>query len=200
MSQQVCAIPGVGPGLGAALTRRFAASGYAVAALARDVDRLEELTAGIDGARAFACDVADAADVTRAFDTVAAELGPVTTLLYNAGNAVFGAVDQVSPADFEAEPPSSWIRWAIRPFAWAQSEAIREVLTDGTDRRDDQLAELREIEDSSAVEVAVIAPSRPEEMAGRLTTHVPRLRRTAEIARADVAAMRDRIRELVRVS
>ena len=104
------------------------------------------------------------------------------------------------PADFEAEPPSSWVRWAIRPFVWTQSEAIREVLTHGTDRRDMQLAELREIDNTSAIEIAVLAPSRPGEMVHRLTTDVHRLRRTAELARFDVGATRDRIRELVRVS
>lgn len=102
MSRPVCAIPGAGPGLGASLARRFADAGYGVAMMARDADRLDDLAAGIDGARAYACDVTDAADVARAFDAVAADLGPVTTLLYNAGNAVFGAVDEVSPGDFES--------------------------------------------------------------------------------------------------
>lgn len=102
MSRPVCAIPGAGPGLGASLARRFADAGYGVAVMARDAGRLEDLAAGIDGARAYACDVTDAADVARAFNAVAADLGPVTTLLYNAGNAVFGGVDEVSPEDFEA--------------------------------------------------------------------------------------------------
>lgn len=102
MSRPVCAIPGAGPGLGASLARRFADAGYGVAVMARDAGRLEDLAAGIDGARAYACDVTDAADVARAFDAVAADLGSVTTLLYNAGNAVFGGVDEVSPEDFEA--------------------------------------------------------------------------------------------------
>lgn len=98
----VCAIPGVGPGLGASLARRFADAGCAVAMLARNAEHLRELADGLEGARAFACDVADAASVDRAFDAIDAEMGPATTLLYNAGSAVFGTVDNLSPEDFEA--------------------------------------------------------------------------------------------------
>jgi NADP-dependent 3-hydroxy acid dehydrogenase YdfG len=41
--RKVCLVTGVGPGTGAALVRRFAQDGYAVAMLARSAERLEEL-------------------------------------------------------------------------------------------------------------------------------------------------------------
>jgi NADP-dependent 3-hydroxy acid dehydrogenase YdfG len=59
MSETVCLITGVGPGTGASLARRFGASGYRVAMLARDSTRLGILEHEIPGAMGFVCDVAD---------------------------------------------------------------------------------------------------------------------------------------------
>ena len=52
---------GVGPGNGAALGRRFARKGYAVALLARTTATSEPLAASLADARSFSCDVTDAA-------------------------------------------------------------------------------------------------------------------------------------------
>lgn len=97
----VCAIAGVGPGNGEAFARRFAIEGYSVALLARSKDRIETLAAELPEARAFACDVTDAASVDAAFAAAEAQLGPVEALIYNAGKGVWGDVEHVTPADFE---------------------------------------------------------------------------------------------------
>lgn len=97
----VCAIAGVGPGNGEAFARRFAAEGYCVALLARRKDRIEPLAAELPGARAFSCDVTDAASVEAAFAAVETEQGPVEALIYNAGKGVWGDVEKVTQADFE---------------------------------------------------------------------------------------------------
>ena len=60
MAKEVCVVAGVGPGTGAALSRRFAAGGYRVAMLARDAERLAALEREIDGSRGYAVDVTDA--------------------------------------------------------------------------------------------------------------------------------------------
>lgn len=101
MSKPVCAVVGVGPGNGAALARRFHAAGYAVALLARSTELSSALARELDGARAYACDVADEASVTAAFGAIANEMGPVEVLLYNAGSGVWGTVEDVSAKDFE---------------------------------------------------------------------------------------------------
>lgn len=98
----VCAVVGVGPGNGAAFARRFASEGYAVALLARRTEVTQKLASELLGARAYSCDVADAASVERAFAAIRAELGDVDVLVYNAGSGVWGTVEEVSPADFEA--------------------------------------------------------------------------------------------------
>ncbi len=100
----VCAVVGVGPGNGAALARRFAAEGFAVALLARKTELIQEIASTLAGARAYACDVGDAASVQQAFAAIRTEMGNVDVLVYNAGSGVWGTVEEVSAADFE----TSW--------------------------------------------------------------------------------------------
>lgn len=103
MAQQpVCVIAGVGPGNGAAFARRFAKGGYAVALLARNDAYAGKLAAELPGARAFRCDVTDAASVAAAFAAVKKQLGDPEVLIYNAGSGMWGHVEDVSAADFEA--------------------------------------------------------------------------------------------------
>jgi NAD(P)-dependent dehydrogenase (short-subunit alcohol dehydrogenase family) len=97
----VCAVVGVGPGNGAAIARRFAAEGYAVALLARSAGVSGELARELPGARAYACDVEDEASVARAFESIGREMGRVDTVVYNAGSGVWGSVEDVTPAGFE---------------------------------------------------------------------------------------------------
>ena len=96
-----CVVAGVGPGNGEAFARRFAAEGYSVALLARRKDRIEALAGELPNARAFACDVTDAASVQAALAAAEAQLGQAEVLIYNAGKGVWGDVEQVKPADFE---------------------------------------------------------------------------------------------------
>lgn len=100
--KKVCAVIGVGPGNGAALARRFAADGYAVALMARSAKNTSALAEELADARSFACDVGDAESVASAFAAVRAEMGEVDVVVFNAGSGVFGALDDVSAADFEA--------------------------------------------------------------------------------------------------
>lgn len=81
-------IVGVGPNLGAALARAFAAAGHPVALLARDADALRGLVGELRqrGVRAatYAADAADPAALREALVTAFDELGPPEVLVYNA--------------------------------------------------------------------------------------------------------------------
>jgi NAD(P)-dependent dehydrogenase (short-subunit alcohol dehydrogenase family) len=112
----VCAVVGVGPGNGAALARRFGREGYRVALLARSRETSEALAAELGDARAYACDVADAASVKAAFAAIRADLGEVDVVAYNAGSGTWGTIDDVSPQAFEA----SWRVNALGLFLVAQ--------------------------------------------------------------------------------
>jgi len=100
-SKPVCAVVGIGPGNGEALSRRFAAAGYAVAMLSRSSELSGALARELEGSRAYACDVSDNESVARAFAEVARDLGPVEVLIYNAGSGVFRGIDDVSLTDLE---------------------------------------------------------------------------------------------------
>ena len=108
-NKPVCVVVSVGPGNGAALARRLAAEGYQVALLARRTELTLELASKLDGARAYACDVTDAASVEHAFAAIHKELGEVEVLVYNAGAGVWANVEDITPADFEAS-------WRINVF------------------------------------------------------------------------------------
>jgi NAD(P)-dependent dehydrogenase (short-subunit alcohol dehydrogenase family) len=107
--KRVAVVAGAGPGNGAALAKRFANGGYAVALLARDGKKIADLADQIDGAVGYACDVGDAASVAAAFDAITAKLGSVDVLLFNAGSGVFKGVEEITPAEFEAA-------WRVNAF------------------------------------------------------------------------------------
>ncbi|ADI03563.1 dehydrogenase [Streptomyces bingchenggensis BCW-1] len=84
------AIIGAGPGLGAAVARRFGREGYDVALISRDQNRIDALAAelgeeGDEGvtARGFAADVRDPKALTAALDAATATLGPIEVLQYS---------------------------------------------------------------------------------------------------------------------
>ena len=89
MNDKVAAILGVGPGLGAAIARRFAREGFAAALMARNEDGLSGIRRKIedDGAKALtvSADATDPASVEAAFERVRSELGDPEVFVYNAG-------------------------------------------------------------------------------------------------------------------
>lgn len=105
MSQQVAAIVGVGPGLGAAVARRFAREGYAVALIARREESLsgvrEEIESEGGTALAVTADATDAGSVSAAFERVRSELGDPEVLVYNAGAFQMGGILEITPEQFD---------------------------------------------------------------------------------------------------
>ena len=97
---RICAILGVGPGNGLSFARKFSLEGYAVALCSRNGAKMSEYAEGIDNARGYACDVTDMKSVRNCVDTIAKELGPVDTLIFNAGSANWGTIDQLGEEAF----------------------------------------------------------------------------------------------------
>ena len=100
MADKVAVVVGAGPGLGAALARRFADGGYRVAVARRQTDDITGLAEEIGG-KAYACDAADHTSVTALFDGVAADLGTPTLVSYNAGAYSPGSVLEITAEEFE---------------------------------------------------------------------------------------------------
>src|SRR5438874_1020517 len=97
MNTPLAVVSGVGPGTGAAITRRFAAGGYRVAMLARDGERLRALENEISGAYAYPCDVTDEAQVEAAIADIRTRLGFASVLVHNAVGGAFGSFLEIDP-------------------------------------------------------------------------------------------------------
>ena len=106
MSERVAAVVGVGPGLGAAISRRFAREGFRVALLARSEGSTtpvrEEIERSGGEALAVEADATDAASVAGAFQRVRSSLGDPEVFVYNAGAFRMGGIMEISPEDFDA--------------------------------------------------------------------------------------------------
>jgi 2-hydroxycyclohexanecarboxyl-CoA dehydrogenase len=95
---KVVVVTGGGGGIGGATSRRFAAEGAKVAVFDLNLDAARKVAAVIAAAggvaEAFACDIANRADVDAAVAAVEARLGPIDVLVNNAGLGRFPALRQ----------------------------------------------------------------------------------------------------------
>ncbi|RDD60368.1 SDR family NAD(P)-dependent oxidoreductase [Ferruginivarius sediminum] len=121
----VAVVVGAGPGLGAALCRRFAQGGLKVAAARRRKDELEDL-AGQVGGRAYACDATRQSDVETLFEDVARDLGTPELVVFNAGAFRPGGLLDIDAATFE----DCWRASCLGGFHVAQA-AVRAMLPRG---------------------------------------------------------------------
>lgn len=130
MTPPVCIVSGVGPGTGAALSRRFAEGGYRVAMLARTAERLEQLEREIDGARGMVCDVGDPEAVAEVTERITKEWAPASILVHNAVGGSFGDFLQIEPEDLERNfrVNTMGLLYLARALAPAMIEAGRGVI------------------------------------------------------------------------
>jgi NAD(P)-dependent dehydrogenase (short-subunit alcohol dehydrogenase family) len=105
LNGRVAAVLGVGPGLGAAVARRFAREGFAVALMARSEESFAGVREGIEeiGGTALpvAADSTDPASVEAAIGRVREELGDPEVFVYNAGAFQMGGILEIAPEKFD---------------------------------------------------------------------------------------------------
>lgn len=97
---KIAVVIGAGPGLGAAVARRFAREGFQVGIVARKRETVEPIAQAVGG-RAYAADATDAAQVAKLFAEIRGELGPPDVLIYNASAFKMGGILEVSPEEFD---------------------------------------------------------------------------------------------------
>jgi NADP-dependent 3-hydroxy acid dehydrogenase YdfG len=97
----------MGPGVSAAVARRFGREGFTVAALARRADTLQKevdaLGAAGVTANAYAADAADPAALTAALERAATAHGGIDVLVYNAAAARYKPLDQLGAEELAAD-------------------------------------------------------------------------------------------------
>ncbi len=122
MTDPVAVVVGVGPGLGSAVARRFAAAGMKVAVARRRAEELAGL-AGEIGGKAYACDVTEQDSVEALFAAVDEDLGRPQVVVFNAGAYKPGGILEIEAADFER----CWRIGCLGGFHVGQAAAKRMV-------------------------------------------------------------------------
>lgn len=98
---KVCAVFGFGPGLGKATACKWAAEGFHVVLLSRSLEKLKAAESDISNSKGFACDVTDPTSVESAVSSIENELGPIHTVIYNAGSGSWKTWDKIELDQFD---------------------------------------------------------------------------------------------------
>src|SRR5258707_15559836 len=102
---EVAVVVGVGPGLGASLSLRFAKAGMNVALVARNRERVEAIAidcCSIDRrGSAYAVDATDEASVESLFEKITSDLGSPSLVVYNAGAFIKRSLLETTVDEFE---------------------------------------------------------------------------------------------------
>jgi len=102
--QKTVLVTGAARGIGLATAKRFLADGWRVALLDIDGENLQRTFKALgkpEVTMAITCDVADAAGVARAIDTIAEKFGRLDALVNNAGIAIFKPILDVTYEDWQ---------------------------------------------------------------------------------------------------
>ncbi len=103
--EKIAVIAGVGPGLGAALARKFVEEGCNVALLSRSSAYIKNLSTRLAKSGRtvipIPTDITEPEQVDQSFDRIRNELGDPDILVNHAGNAAWGSFADLTPEAFE---------------------------------------------------------------------------------------------------
>lgn len=113
-------VSGASSGIGRGAAVRLAADGYRVVLLGRNEARLAEAAAECgDDARYAAFDVTDPAAVGTTLPALIEEHGPPTAVLHNAGQTIVGALDQLTPDEWQRQMDVNLTSiYALNRYLW----------------------------------------------------------------------------------
>ena len=102
-SQKVCVVFGFGPGIGSACARRWIKEGYKVAVVARNQEKLKAFETKHAGTvtKGYPCDVTNRHQMEMTVTQIETDLGPIHTMVYNAGSGIWKTYKQLSEAEFD---------------------------------------------------------------------------------------------------
>lgn len=117
--KKVWLVTGSSTGLGRALVKELINQGYPVAATARDIKQITDLTADQKQAIALTLDVTEKDQVRAAVEQTLSTFGRIDVLVNNAGYGYFGAIE---------ESDEEQVRKMFETNFWGLSDLTREVL------------------------------------------------------------------------
>lgn len=129
VQDKVAIVTGASSGIGLAFAERLAQKGATVYGFARGLDKLEDAARKIGEAfHPIRCDVRREEDVRSAVQDVIAEAGRVDILINNAGLGMFGPMEELSAAEWDAQMETNvrgvfFCTRAVVPQMRAQNEA-----------------------------------------------------------------------------
>jgi 3-oxoacyl-[acyl-carrier protein] reductase len=104
LQDRVCVVTGASRGIGLATAQRLCSEGARVLFVARDAERLEEVTGGCgEGAEFLAADVTDPDACARIVATCAEQMGGIDVLVNNAGTSFARELDALTDDDWRAQ-------------------------------------------------------------------------------------------------
>lgn len=131
--KQVLAVVGVGPGIGEAVARKFAAENFVVALIARTQQKLQRIQEAINAdhpnsAKYYITDASNGENLTSTFIAIKTELGPVNVLVYNAGLRRMAprTILETSSEEFE-----SFTKINMFGAFWASKAVLPDMMEDG---------------------------------------------------------------------
>jgi 3-oxoacyl-[acyl-carrier protein] reductase len=132
--KRVAIVTGGSRGIGAAIVRRLAGDGLHVVAIARNLEKLQqvcgEVTAAGGAAEPVVCDISDAKAMAGAVESAAERLGRIDVLVNNAGITKDGLIMRMEDEDFDSVIATNLksafvaIRAAARPMMRAKGGRI----------------------------------------------------------------------------
>jgi 3-oxoacyl-[acyl-carrier protein] reductase len=103
--KRVAFVTGASRGIGAAIARRLAKDGLHVVAVARQLDKLQQIAGEIaaegGSAEAIVCDISDGAALTKCIEDTIEKHGHLDVLVNNAGITRDGLILRMEDADFD---------------------------------------------------------------------------------------------------
>lgn len=128
---KIAVIAGVGPGLGAAIARKFANEGCNLALLSRSSPYIINLSNKLEESGVVVLpiptDITDATQVSASFAQIREELGAPDILVNHAGNAAWGNLSELTPEAFE----NSWRVCTLGAFLCVK-QVVQDMIEKGS--------------------------------------------------------------------
>ncbi|KYR02980.1 short chain dehydrogenase [Tieghemostelium lacteum] len=105
ITNKICTIIGVGPGIGWSVAKKFAKNGFTLAICSRNQDKLDKYLSELNTINkgnhiAVPMDASDPVSIEQGFKTIKSKLGNTDLLVYNASTFKYGSIEKVSADDF----------------------------------------------------------------------------------------------------